>query len=286
MKIGCVLPHNEIGTDPLVIRDFAQAVEALGFDHMLLYDHVLGADPDRPGGWKGVYDKDTPFHEPFVTFGYLAACTERIEMVTTVLVVSQRQTALVAKQAAQVDVLSGGRLRLGVGTGWNEIEYEALGVEFKTRGARQEEQVRLMRELWTNDAIQFEGRFHTVSGAGINPRPTRPIPIWFGGGADVVLDRCARLGDGWMPLGSPNDKSKVMVDTLRAALERAGREPDGFGIQAQAQARGGNPDRWRDHAKAWSGLGATHLAIATMNAGFQSIDEHVGAMRAYREAVQ
>jgi probable F420-dependent oxidoreductase len=226
------------------------------------------------------------FHEPFVTFGYLAACTERIEMVTTVLVVSQRQTALVAKQAAQVAVLSGGRLRLGVGTGWNEIEYEALGEEFKTRGARQEEQVRLMRELWTQDAIQFEGRFHTVSGAGINPRPARLIPIWFGGGADVVLDRCARLGDGWMPLGSPNDKSKAMVDTLRAALERAGREPDGFGIQAQAQARGGNPDRWRDHAKAWKGLGATHLAIATMNAGFKRIDEHVDAMRTYKDAVQ
>lgn len=286
MKIGCVLPHNEIGTDPLVIRDFAQAVEELGFDHLLLYDHVLGADPDRPGGWKGAYDKDTTFHEPFVTFGYLAACTERIEMVTTVLVVSQRQTALVAKQAAQVDVLSGGRLRLGVGTGWNEIEYEALGEEFKTRGARQEEQVRLMRELWTNDAIQFAGRFHTVSGAGINPRPARPIPIWFGGGADVVLERCARLGDGWMPLGSPNDKSKAMVDTLRAALLRAGREPDGFGIQAQAQARGGNPDRWRDHAEAWKGLGATHLAIATMNAGFNHIDEHVDAMRAYKDAVQ
>lgn len=285
MKIGCVLPHNEIGTDPLVIRDFAQAVEELGFDHMLLYDHVLGADPKRPGGWTGVYDKDTTFHEPFVTFGYLAACTHQIELVTTVLVVSQRQTALVAKQAAQVDVLSEGRLRLGIGTGWNEIEYEALGEEFKTRGARQEEQVRLMRELWTHDAIQFEGRFHTVSGAGINPRPARPIPIWFGGGADVVLDRCARMGDGWMPLGSPGDKSKIMVETLREALRRAGREPEGFPIQAQAQARGGTPDRWRDHAEAWRGLGATHLAIATMNAGFASIEEHVDAMRAYQEAV-
>ena len=285
MKIGCVLPHNEIGTDPRVIRDFAQTVEGLGFDHMLLYDHVLGADPDRPGGWSGVYDKDTVFHEPFVTYGYLAACTERIELVTTVLVLSQRQTALVAKQAAQVDVLSGGRLRLGVGTGWNEIEYEALGEDFKTRGARQQEQVLLMRELWAHDAIRFEGRFHTVSGAGINPRPARPIPIWFGGGADVVLDRCARIGDGWMPLGSPNDKSKAQVETLRAALVRAGREPEGFGIQAQAQARGGNPERWRDHAGAWRALGATHIAIATMNAGFTHIDQHVEAMRAYKDAI-
>ncbi len=285
MKIGCVLPHNEIGTDPVVIRDFAQTVEELGFDHVLLYDHVLGVDPNRPGGWTGVYDKDTVFHEPFVTYGYLAACTERIELVTTVLVLSQRQTALVAKQAAQVDLLSGGRLRLGVGTGWNEVEYEALGVDFKVRGRLQEEQVELMRALWTHDAIRFEGRFHTVSDAGINPRPERPIPIWFGGGADVVLDRCARLGDGWMPLGSPNDKSKAMVDTLRAALERAGRSPEGFGIQAQAQARGGNPERWRSHADAWRALGATHMAIATMNAGFAGIDEHLDAMRRYREAV-
>jgi probable F420-dependent oxidoreductase len=285
VELGAVFPQTEIGNDPIAIRDFAQAVESLGFTHLLIYDHVLGADPDRPGGWNGPYDKDTPFHEPFVTFGYLAGATEQIEFVTTVLILPQRQTALVAKQAAEVDLLSGGRLRLGVGTGWNQIEYEALGVDFAQRGARQEEQVELMRRLWAEDSFTFEGRFHKVTAAGINPRPARPIPIWFGGSVDALLRRTARIGDGWMPLMGPNDAAKAAVGTLHGYLEDAGRSPDGFGIQAQAQARGGNPDRWSSHAEAWRQLGATHLAIATMNAGFATPQDHIDAIERYKNAV-
>jgi probable F420-dependent oxidoreductase len=201
VKLGVALPQNEIGNDPLAIRDFAQAVESLGFTHLLLTDHVLGADPNRPGGWEGVYDKDDAFHEPLVTLAFLAGQTRRIELVTSVLVLPQRQTALLAKQAAQLDLLSGGRLRLGVGIGWNRVEYEALGVDFRARGKRQEEQIELIRQLWANDSISFEGRWHRVTRAGINPRPRRRIPIWLGGGADVLLRRAARIGDGWIPGG-------------------------------------------------------------------------------------
>jgi probable F420-dependent oxidoreductase len=285
MELGVVFPQTEIGNDPTAIRDFAQAAEGLGFSHLLIYDHVLGADPDRPGGWKGPYDKDTPFHEPFVTFGYLAGVTDSIEFVTAVLILPQRQTVLVAKQAAEVDVLSGGRLRLGVGTGWNTIEYEGLGENFHDRGLRQEEQVELMRRLWSEDALSFDGKWHRVTQAGLNPLPKTTIPIWFGGGVDAVIERAARIGDGWVPLMGPDDAAKKKIDLLNTHLEANGRNLADFGIQAQAQARGGNPDRWSKHAEAWRDLGATHIAIATMNAGFRSVDDHVEAIRRYKDAV-
>ena len=286
MELGVVFPQTEIGNDPIAVRDFAQAAEGLGFGHLLAYDHVLGADPDRPGGWEGrPYNKDTPFHEPFVLFGYLAGCTTTLELVTAVIILPQRQAALVAKQAAEVDVLSGGRLRLGVGTGWNEVEYEALGEDFRNRGKRQEEQIELMRRLWAEDSLSFEGRWHRVSQAGINPRPEASIPIWLGGAADAVIDRAARIGDGWVPLGGPNDASKRVIEKIYAGLEAAGRKPGEFGIQAQAQVRGGDPDRWRKHAEAWQQLGATHLAIATMNAGLETPEAHIDAIRRYSEAL-
>jgi probable F420-dependent oxidoreductase len=219
--------------------------------------------------------------------GYLAGVTERIELVTAVLVLPQRQTALVAKQAAQVDLLSGGRVRLGVGTGWNTVEYEALGEDFHNRGKRQEEQVALMRELWAKDSVDFDGRWHRVDRASINPRPPRPtIPVWFGGGADPLLRRAAKIGDGWMPIVPPNDRAKAMVGALRGYLEDESRDPAGFGIQAQAQARGGNPDRWTQHADAWRELGATHIAIATMGAGFSRAEDHLEAAVRYLEAVR
>jgi probable F420-dependent oxidoreductase len=286
MQLGAVFPQSEIGNDPGAIAGFAQAVEEIGFTHLLVYDHVLGADPKRPGGWRGPYDKDTPFHEPFVLFGYLAGLTRRIELVTTVLILPQRQTALVAKQAAEVDVLTGGRLRLGVGTGWNQVEYEALGVPFERRGARQEEQIALLRALWRDDVISFDGRFHQVTLAGINPRPVRgSIPIWFGGSADALIERAARIGDGWMPLGTPNDEARKTLDRLRDRVRAHGRDASRFGVQAQAQVRGGDPDRWRKHADAWRSLGATHLAIASMNAGLRSPDDHIEAMRRWKQAV-
>ena len=286
MELGAVFPQTEIGTDPAAVKDFAQAAEHLGFTHLLIYDHVLGADRDRPGGFTGPYDKDTPFHEPFVTFGFLAAHTQTIELVTAVIILPQRQTALIAKQAAEVDLLSGGRLRLGVGTGWNAVEFEALNENFHNRGKRQEEQVALMRELWAHDTIDFEGHWHRVNKAGINPRPTRQIPIWFGGSHPALIDRVARIGDGWVPVMGPNEEAKAGIEAIHASLTEQGKDPASFGIQSQAQIRGGNPELWATHARAWRDLGATHLAVATMNADLSGPQDHIDAIRQYKEAVE
>lgn len=285
MKIGIVLPHNEIGTDPGAMKAFATGAEALGADHILVYDHVLGADPDRPGGFKGPYDKDVAFHEPLTTLSFIAAVTTTLELVTTVLILPQRQAALVAKQAAELANLSGNRFRMGVGTGWNTVEYEALGEDYKSRGRRQAEQVELMKRLWTEDAFSFEGEFHKVTQAGINPRPSKPVPVWFGGNAPALLNRCARLGDGWMPLMGPNDSAKAAIDTIKAKREALGLPWEGFGIQAQAQAGGGTPERWASHFGKWQALGATHMALATHNAGAKSVDEHLASFESYLAAV-
>ncbi|MEM7098599.1 MAG: LLM class F420-dependent oxidoreductase [Pseudomonadota bacterium] len=286
MKIGIVLPHHEIGSDPDDMKAFATGAEALGADHILIYDHVLGADREREGGFEGPYDKDTQFHEPLTTLSFIAAVTNTIELVTTVLILPQRQTALVAKQAAELAILSKNRFRLGVGTGWNAVEYEALNENFHDRGKRQAEQVALLRALWSEDSLTFEGEFHQVTKASINPRPTQPIPVWFGGGAPALLDRCARLGDGWMPLSSPNEQSKSAIDHMRQVREQAGLPWDGFGIQAQAQAGGGSPDRWQKHYSKWHELGATHIAVATHNAGATSVGEHLELFKNYLKAVR
>jgi len=285
MKTGIVFPHHEIGTDPGAIRAFATGAESLGADHLLIYDHVLGAERDRPGGFQGPYDKDVQFHEPFTLLSYLAAVTSSIELVTTVLILPQRQTALVAKQAAELAILSENRFRMGVGTGWNAVEYEALNEDFNSRGRRQAEQVELLRRFWREDAFSFEGEFHKVTLAGINPRPTTPVPIWFGGGAPALLKRCARLGDGWMPLMGPSDAAAAALATLKGEREAAGLSWDGFGIQAQAQAGGGTPERWHSHFNKWQALGATHMAFATHNAGAGSVDEHLKSFEAYLKAV-
>lgn len=285
MDIGAVIPHHEIGTDPGAMRAFAQGAEEMGMTHLLIYDHVVGVDRNRPGGFEGPYDSDTAFHEPFVLFGFLAACTQRVELVTAVLILPQRQAVLVAKQAAEVAMLSGDRLRLGVGVGWNTVEYDALGEDFHTRGRRQAEQVELMRRLWTEDVLGFDGEFHRFEHAGICPRPAAPIPVLFGGSAPSLLERCARLGDGWMPLGSPNDKSADRIAELRRLREAAGLPWDGFEIRAQAQYAGGDPDRWRGHAEKWRDLGATHLAVATQNAGPTDVDGHLARIAAYQAAV-
>ncbi len=287
MKLGIVFPHDEIGTDPIAIRDHAQGAEALGADHMMVYDHVLGADPDREGGWNGPYDKDVAFHEPFTLFSYMAAVTSTIEFGTCVLVLPQRQTALVAKQAAQLAILSGNRFRMGIGVGWNAVEFQGLDTPFARRGARQAEQVELLRRLWTEDNVAFEGQFHTVDRASILPRPARPIPVWFGGAAPVVLRRCGRLGDGWVPAGVPNEKSRQAIATIRAAREEAGLPWEGFGIQAQAQTRGGNPERWKTHHDNWRDLGCTHLAIVTHYVGNGTdVDAHLASAERYFEAVR
>jgi probable F420-dependent oxidoreductase len=285
MQIGAVVPHHEIGTDPGAIRDYAQGVEELGSTHLLIYDHVMGAQRDRPGGFEGPYDSDTAFHEPLVFFGFVAAVTRRIDLVTAVLILPQRQTVLVAKQAAELAILSENRFRLGVGVGWNTVEYEALNEDFGNRGRRQAEQVELLRRLWTEDAFSFDGEFHHIDRASILPRPSEPVQVWFGGSAPSLLERCGRLGDGWIPLGKPDEKSTERIAAIRSAREESGLSMDGFGIQAQAQYARGNPERWRAHAAAWRDLGATHLAIATHNAGDTDVDGHLARIAEYRDAV-
>ena len=285
MKIGYVIPHHEIGADPSDLKALAQGAEAMGADHLLLYDHVLGADRNRPGGFEGPYDKDVRFHEPLTAFAYLAGVTETIGLMTAVLILPQRQTALVAKQAAEVAILSNNRLRLGIGTGWNKVEYDALGENFHNRGVRQSEQVELMRSLWRDDVLDYSGKHHRVELASINPRPTETIPVWFGGGAPKLLERCARLGDGWVPITGPNDTAKAALATMQEVRESAGLSWEGFGIQAQAQFGGGTPERWKTHAERWKALGCTHMAIATHNAGIDSVQGHLDALASYQQAV-
>jgi probable F420-dependent oxidoreductase len=291
LKVGITFPQTEIGDDPLKIRDFAQAVEDLGYDFLLPFDHVLGANPDRPGGWTGPYNFKHVFHEPFVLFGYLAGLTKRIELVTGVLILPQRQTVLVAKQAAAVDVLSGGRMRLGVGIGWNGVEYEALGMNFHDRGRRIEEQIAVLRALWTQKRVSFEGKWHRISDAGINPLPVRrPIPVWMGGGtgptagADAVLERVARIADGWIIFGKP-ENHKARVELLRKRVQAAGRTPDSVGVMGGMSLRDGTPEDWRKNLDAWEQLGASELTVNTMGAGYSTPDEHISAIRRLRAEI-
>lgn len=283
MRIGVVFPQTEIGNDPAAIRDFAQAVESLGYTHLLAYEHVLGASIANRPDWRGPYTHENPFHEPFVLFGYLAALTQRIELVTGVVILPQRQTVLVAKQAAEVDVLSGGRLRLGVGVGWNAVEYEALGEEFHTRGKRIEEQITLMRRLWTEAVVDFHGEQHRVPEAGINPLPVqRPIPVWIGGYADVVLERIGRMGDGWFPQMKPDDTVRAAVERLRGYTRKAGRDPSEVGIEARINMRDGDPASWQAQLDTWRDIGATHLSITTMGMGLASHQAHIEAIERFK----
>jgi probable F420-dependent oxidoreductase len=281
VRIGVVFPQTEIGDDPAVIKDYAQAVEALGYTHLLVYDHVLGASIEHRPDWKGPYTTNHMFHEPFALFGYLAALTQKIELVTGVLILPQRQTALVAKQAAEVDVLTGGRLRLGVGIGWNKVEYEALGGNFHNRGKRIEEQIALLRALWTQPVVDFDGQWEHVPEAGLNPLPIqRPIPIWIGGTADAVLQRTARIGDGWFPMMPPNEAARTTIATLKSYAQQAGRNPASIGIEARIGLKDGTPETWRAATQAWQDLGATHLSINTMAMGL-SAREHIAMIERY-----
>lgn len=288
MRIGAVFPQTEIGSDPGVIREYSTAVEEMGFDHLVVYDHVIGASVKNRPDWTGPYTSETLFHEPFVLFGYLAALTTRLELVTGVIILPQRQTVLVAKQAAEVDVLSGGRMRLGVGVGWNEVEYEALNEDFHTRGRRLEEQVAALRALWTQPVVTYAGKWHTINEAGLNPLPVqRPIPIWFGGAADVAMKRIARIGDGWMPQMPPNERARELVEKLHADVRAAGRAEGAVGIEArlglgQIRAEAG----WADFARGWSELGATHLDLNTMGAGYTTIAQHLDALRKAKAVVE
>jgi probable F420-dependent oxidoreductase len=285
VQVGVTFPQSEIGADPIAIREYAQAAEDLGYEHLLAYDHVLGADPSNREGWRG-YTHETMFHVPLTLFCYLAAITERLELVSGVIVLPQRQSALVAKQAAEVDVLSSGRLRLGVGIGWNAVEYEALGEDFSTRGARIEEQIEVMRLLWTQEVVSYKGKYHRIEEAGINPLPVqRPIPVWMGARADVGLRRTARVAEGWFPLGSPDEKMREAIKRLRDYVEEAGRDPESVGIEARLDIARVPPEEWVAQTEAWRSLGATHISVNTMNAGLRSPQEHVEAIQRYKEAL-
>jgi probable F420-dependent oxidoreductase len=286
MQIGVVFPQTEIGASPAAVRDYIQAAEGLGYAHALVFDHVLGADARRYTDWNGPYSHLDMFHEPFVLFGYLAALTRQLKLVTGVIILGQRQTALVAKQAAEVDVLTGGRLRLGVGIGWNQVEYEALGTNFHDRGRRSEEQIAVMRALWTQEVVNFKGRWHQITDAGLNPLPVqRPIPIWLGGRAEAVVKRVGRIADGWFPQFPPDKAGEDTLNRMRQYAREAGRDPSTIGIEGRISFAGGNADMWAQAAEAWQKLGATHLSVNTMRAGLSSPDEHIKAIRQFKEAL-
>ena len=285
MELAATYTTNELGSDPTVLRDFAQAAEGAGFARLTMGEHVLGADPDRPGGWTGPYTHETAWSEPFPTFGYLAAVTERIEFMTGVLILPQRQTALVAKQAAHLDVLCGGRFVLGVGTGWNAVEYEALGQDFHTRGRRMDEQIRLLRMLWKDPVVTFDGRWDRVTQAGLNPLPPRrDIPIWMGGSDARAIARVGRLGDGWYPLVQDPQAIREGVELMRASAEEAGRDPDALGLQCSV--RGADPDARLTAAGVFEELGATHLGFSTGGLGLTSPQQHIDALTGFAESMR
>jgi probable F420-dependent oxidoreductase len=286
VRIGVIFPQTEIGTDPLMVRDFAQAAEDLGYSHVQAYDHVVGADTRVRPGWNGPYDLHSLFHEPMVLFGYLAGLTERIELVAGVLILPQRQTVLVAKQAAEVDVLSGGRFRLGVGIGWNMVEYEALGANFHNRGKRSEEQIALLRALFVQESVNFVGHWEHVHAAGVNPLPVqRPIPIWIGGSSEATVHRAAKIGDGWFPQIRAGERAKTAIERVRAYVAAAGRDPERFGIEGGIELADGGPDEWARQLEFWRSVNVSHVRVVTMKAGLATPAAHIDAIRRFREAV-
>ena len=280
MRIGAVFPQTEAGTDIGAVTDYIQNIESLGFDHVLAFDHVLGANASSRPGWSGAYQHTDSFYEPMTFYSYVAAITSRLELATGVIILPQRQTALFAKQSATLDLISGGRLRLGIGTGWNQVEYEALGENFHNRGKRSEEQIDLLRKLWSQELVTFEGKFHTVTDAGLNPLPPgRSIPIWFGGMADPVLERVAKIGDGWLPLGSPNDKLKISFDTLKKYLDQNSKSMSDIGVEAMISLKNSDSDTdIRKDLSSWAEMGTTHISINTMNCGLKFPGEHIKAI--------
>jgi probable F420-dependent oxidoreductase len=285
VRIGVVFPQTELGGDVGAARAYGEGVQELGFAHVLAYDHVVGADPDVHRGWRGPYDVSTTFHEPFVLFGYLAAVTS-LELVTGIIILPQRQTVLAAKQAAEVDLLTDGHFRLGVGIGWNPVEYEALGKDFSNRGERLEEQVALLRRLWTERSVTHEGVHERVTGAGLAPLPVqRPIPIWFGAVAERALRRVGRLADGWFPQVPPGPKLDEARAIVRGAAVDAGRDPDALGVEGRISWDEGDVDKLVRQAGRWRDADATHLAVNTMGAGLGSVEDHLAALAKASEAL-
>lgn len=286
MKFGAIFPQLDIGTDVNAIREYIREVETMGYDHILLYDHVLGANPEREGGWSGPYTHQSMFHEVFVTLAYAAAITTKLELVTGVLILPQRQATLAAKQAAQLDLLSNGRLRLGLGVGWNKVEMDSMNMESSNRGKRIDEQLEVMNLLWSQELVQFEGKYHKLDDVGLNPMPQRKIPLWFGGSADPVLRRIAKYGEGWMPGGRSPEESKSVVEKLHTFLEEVGREKESIGIdpflsldRIPVKESGAFIDAWRE-------LGATHISVGTMYQGYTETTQHLEDLWQFMESVK
>ena len=294
MKIGVVFPHDTIEPDFGVIKTYVQAVVEMGFSHILSYDHVIGANRASRPGWQG-YDLDSKFHEPIALLSYIAGMTGRVGLATGVMILPQRQTVMVAKQAATLDLLSGGRLRLGIGTGWNHVEYEALGMDFDRRGKFFDEQIDVLRALWTERAVTFDTPMHKITDAGIFPLPLqRPIPLWLGGGGvhpitgwanvEKVIRRIARKGDGWMPTFDPDDTGAEIVERFRGYAREYGRDPDFIGIEALLIPW---KDRnWAEHAAAWRKLGATHMCCNCAVEGVQGVDANLKKLEEIRQVLK
>ncbi len=283
MRIGVVFPQTELGGDPGAVRAYAQGAQELGFAHLLAYDHVAGADPAVHAGWDGPYDVHTTFHEPMVLYGYLAAVTS-LELVTGIIILPQRQTVLAAKQAAEVDLLTGGKFRLGVGLGWNRVEYEALGQEFGTRGQRLTEQITLLRRLWTEPSVTFSGTFDQVTGAGLAPLPVqRPIPVWIGAQSPAAYRRAGRLADGWFPQVPPGPRLDQARQIVTEAAAEAGRDPARLGMEGRVRWQP-DQDQLAAEIRQWHEAGATHLSVNTMGAGFATADDHLAALATAAEA--
>lgn len=280
MKIGVVFPQTELGGDVGAVRAYGETVGGLGFSHLLAYDHVVGADPGVHERWAGPYDIATTFHEPFVMFGFLAAIMT-VELVTGIIILPQRQTALVAKQATEVDLLTEGRFRLGIGVGWNSVEYEALGQSFADRGRRMSEQIGLLRQLWTAPSVTFTGTYDHVTGAGLAPMPIQqPIPIWIGGSSTPAYRRMGQLADGWFPQVRPGPDLDAALETIAVAAQAAGRDPATIGMEGRVTWDSTDPDRFRRQVERWANAGASHLTVDTMYTGQVTVADHLGALSA------
>jgi probable F420-dependent oxidoreductase len=287
MRIGIIYPQFEFGSDPAAIRDYAQTAEGLGFQHIGADDHIIGPNPERPGGWDGWVTFQTAFIEPFVLFSFMAAVTQTVEFETCVLLLPQRQTVLVAKQSASLDVLSGERLRLGIGNGWNRIEYQSLNEDFHTRGKRIEEQIALLRRLWSEPHVDFQGQWHTIPDAGINPLPVRrTIPIWFGGQSAPVIRRVARMGNGWMPLYADAREARPGLNLLDEELSLAGRSRTEIGLEARLPYGKGDPNEWQRLLEGWFEAGATHISLITTGCGLRTPGEHLAAMQRFAKVME
>jgi len=292
LEVGVIFPQTEIEPDPLAIKDFAQAAEDMGYAYIFIADHVLGADPahhDFPA--LRTYNHKSVVHETMTLMGYLSAITEQVGLATGILILPQRQTVLVAKQAAEVDVLSGGRLRLGIGVGWNSVEFEALGEDFHNRGARSAEQIEVMRALWTQEVVDYHGKWHNISHAGLNPLPVqRPIPVFLGAGssatptiAEPVLKRVARIADGWCPNFGPDERGRAYVEKVHGYMLEMGRDSDKLQLDGRLRTSGKQPEDWIDEAKAWEELGARYLSIENRQGGLKTAGEHIEAMRRFKD---